>query len=560
MSSFVRKGTVLPARVLQSEPTAAGAAPPAGGASLFHNPSILPLKPNSNSLPSAASASLFSASALPPPRLNSPGVRPWLNGTAFLSSGCSTFDSAIGGGFFLNSFNLLREDYSNHFEKFIQVFLADGISYSQNIIFISPSEIYSKYSNSNKQENSIQSDNSASSSSSIQSSFIPTSSIEHRFLQKLPRNITLEKRNPTEYSGNLENSLKNSLNSSSSSSSLGGEENEESLKNSQTSEDLKIAWRYSQYLNPSGNSTKLNSQSNSSNSRNSTQESRKLKESSGKSSSSQSLSFTYDFSLALDPKLINEAKEKKSLRFIQVNSGDYQSLLQSLLENLTSLHESRPGSVTRIILLGVGGLGWRLESSSDSGLIKFFSLLRPLTARFPSVCLATLPNHIYSAEFTQRLAYFADSFLLLDSLDHDEVFADFSALLTIEKFPRINSLIGIPPEARQFLVKARRKLMVEKLALPPELSRNEESQGMAAAKNIQKSNNSKPEKPTGGNGRIEFEGENSNHSHSHNHNHSHNHSHSHSHPHDQKISAAQIVRSRGTGCSSTHELGGDLDF
>jgi hypothetical protein len=449
MSSFVRKGqtVVAPSSILSS----------------------------ANSLPSSSlSASSFFSS---PPSISSsiPGVRPWLNSTSFLSSGCSSLDSSLGGGYFLHSLNLIREDFSLYFQRFVRVFLADGLAYNHNLLLVSN-----------------------------------MSDVEARaFVQACPRNSSQE-------------SNQNKENSSSSSS------------------DLKIAWRYASYLSNGPASSKTSQSSLSS--------SRQLKESSGKSAS-RSLSFTYDFSLAHDPTIIQLAESAGTMKFVEIKTtsqstcSSYFKTLQAISTILEEFEHFHPRIPTRIVLLGFGSVSWGFQEEG-SELIRFLTLFRSLLARYSAVALCTIPFHHYSSSVLTRVNHLSDCSLTLDSLDHDALFADYNALMTIERFPRFNSLIGIPPDSRQYLVKAKRRLMIEKLALPPEFSRNEESQGLAASQQIARNiSQSKLSSSNPGVIQIEEEGQVQS-----------------TMGTEKPISAAQIVRTRGNGCSSTHQLGGDLDF
>lgn len=110
-------------------------------------------------------------------------------------------------------------------------------------------------------------------------------------------------------------------------------------------------------------------------------------------------------------------------------------------------------------------------------LTTFFYMLRSLMRSSFSVCLVTVPSHLFvDPALLHRLQTLADFVVRLESFQGSDketnpVFKDYHGLFHVVKLAAINSLVPPQLDATDWVFKLRRRRMViEKLHLPPELS------------------------------------------------------------------------------------------
>lgn len=141
-------------------------------------------------------------------------------------------------------------------------------------------------------------------------------------------------------------------------------------------------------------------------------------------------------------------------------------------------------NVARLVLHSFGSPLWGL-TERESGYREALSLLQTLrgvVTASQAVCYITLPAYLHSAWFVRSVEHLCDVVVHVQSFAgaggdvSGSAFADHDGLLTLLKYPLLHSLIGQPPDTLEYLFKLRRRtLMIEKLSLPPELSRSEQS-------------------------------------------------------------------------------------
>ncbi|XP_077983543.1 elongator complex protein 4-like isoform X2 [Glandiceps talaboti] len=168
----------------------------------------------------------------------------------------------------------------------------------------------------------------------------------------------------------------------------------------------------------------------------------------------------------------------------RVNAGKYNS---TCLEN-------KDRNILRIVIQSLGSPHWDEETSAipgcqstDQSLLIFLQTLRSLMRSSLCVCLITVPTHLFQDNaFIRRMEQLCDTVVKIDSFvgsdkDKNPVYKDYHGLFTIQKLPRLNSLTSYVPESFDLAFKLKKKKFVlEKLHLPPDLSaRVSRSQGDA---------------------------------------------------------------------------------
>ncbi|XP_074660622.1 elongator complex protein 4-like [Tubulanus polymorphus] len=164
----------------------------------------------------------------------------------------------------------------------------------------------------------------------------------------------------------------------------------------------------------------------------------------------------------------------------------YHKLLTEIKEKITTggFCTAKQSTERNILRIGVHSLGsplWGETShgggSYDASLPQFLLALRGLMRTAFAVCVLTIPTHIFQdAAFTNRLESLCDTAVCLESFTGSEkeknpAFKEYHGLFHIKKLPRLNSLQGHIPESNDMAFKLhRKKLTIETLHLPPELS------------------------------------------------------------------------------------------
>lgn len=172
-----------------------------------------------------------------------------------------------------------------------------------------------------------------------------------------------------------------------------------------------------------------------------------------------------------------------------------KSLYRNLFKNIHTLLTQRkmfthiPNDKPNIMRLGIFSLAsfaWGedlTQNLSDSNsttwseLTTFFALLRSIVRQSYSVAFVSVPSHLFSdSALINRLSYHADYVIGLESFQGTDkevhpLFKDYHGLLNIYKVSANNSLVPPRVDTKDWVFKLKRKrLCVEKLHLPPDLS------------------------------------------------------------------------------------------
>ncbi|XP_050690332.1 elongator complex protein 4-like isoform X2 [Eriocheir sinensis] len=168
--------------------------------------------------------------------------------------------------------------------------------------------------------------------------------------------------------------------------------------------------------------------------------------------------------------------------------GYYWSLLKQIERRISDcgLSTSSNKAKTNVMRVAVHSLasplwGWEFSHHERENkwhqLTTFFYMLRALMRSSFSVCLVTVPTHLFvDPALLLRLQTLADFVVRLESFQGSEketnpVFKDYHGLFHVVKLAAINSLVPPQLDATDWVFKLRRRRMViEKLHLPPELS------------------------------------------------------------------------------------------
>ncbi|XP_049767588.1 elongator complex protein 4 [Schistocerca cancellata] len=135
-------------------------------------------------------------------------------------------------------------------------------------------------------------------------------------------------------------------------------------------------------------------------------------------------------------------------------------------------------SILRVGVTSIGSPLWGpVEDISD--LCHFLYCLRSLIRSAFGVCLLTLPWHLFEpiSGAVERFEHLVDYVVRLEAWEGDVLPAlrDYNGLLHLRKLPAINTLAPHIPESLDLAFRLRRKkFVIQKLHLPPELQESTE--------------------------------------------------------------------------------------
>lgn len=180
----------------------------------------------------------------------------------------------------------------------------------------------------------------------------------------------------------------------------------------------------------------------------------------------------------------SEATEGKGM----LSNKYYWSLLQDIKRkiDLCNLSTSCNKAKTNVLRLGVHSLGsplWGWEFGRQErehewhNLTAFMTVLRAIVRNSFSVCLVTVPSHLFTdPALLSRLHTQADFVVRLESFQGSDkemnpVFKDYHGLFHVVKLGAINCLVPPILDTTDWVFRLKRqKLIIERLHLPPELS------------------------------------------------------------------------------------------
>lgn len=384
-----------------------------------------------------------------------PGTRTWLNSLTLTSTGCSALDTLIGGGVILNTCILVKQDkHTNTHSNLLKYFISDGIAYAHNLINVS---------------------------AHTQAEF-------EQYLYTLPYNNTT-------HNTDTDNVV-------------------QSITDLTTDDTLQLnnASRYSAYLQPN---RAVDSTSNLISSKSQQQRS---------SSRATTLCCSYDFNKHIDESAVRSALPHRT--HISVYDGNtqtaselYNNLFEQVKQALLKFEcmysqSSDSNNITRIAIHSNGDIPYCYNSSDNATtLIHFVYRLQALMRQCRAICMLTLPTTLYTADTVRRIQHICDMSLSLaefkQSFDmytqQTATFGDFDGVLNIEKVSQLHTITPSLPHETEYLYKmTRRKLVLERVSLPPEQSRTESEHTHDTKKSVVKQRQSAGGTGTKNNKAIDF--------------------------------------------------------
>ncbi|XP_067043391.1 elongator complex protein 4-like isoform X3 [Acropora muricata] len=183
----------------------------------------------------------------------------------------------------------------------------------------------------------------------------------------------------------------------------------------------------------------------------------------------------------------NEMTERQDRQLGRKHIAVYETLLSRIKSTIrdggfcTSDKELGNRTILRIVLHGLGSPLWGNEhyrpDTINPSLTQFLFQLRAVMRSALAVCLITIPTHLFQElALIRRVQRLCDTVIKLESfvgseMETNPVYKDYHGLFHILRLPRLNSLVCHAPESFDLAFKLRRKKMtIEKLHLPPDLS------------------------------------------------------------------------------------------
>ncbi|KAK7098950.1 elongator complex protein 4-like [Littorina saxatilis] len=157
----------------------------------------------------------------------------------------------------------------------------------------------------------------------------------------------------------------------------------------------------------------------------------------------------------------------------RIEDGKFSTAVKSGQHNILRIAIHSLGSP----LWGDGGSLHNHGEDNQVSLLQFLLALRATLRTAFSVCLLTVPSHLFQdAGTVKRVERLCDTVLRLESFAgsgkaKNPAFRDYTGLLHLIKLPCLNEFVSRMPETLDLAFRVRRKkFTIEKLHLPPELS------------------------------------------------------------------------------------------
>lgn len=180
----------------------------------------------------------------------------------------------------------------------------------------------------------------------------------------------------------------------------------------------------------------------------------------------------------------------------EVARGFHNKYFYSLLKEIQQKLDSdtyKPNSEGRknVLRISIDSLGSPLWTSGTlnkhrdnidyKDMVKFMYFLRSLVCNTNAVAYVSVPTHLFDdATVVKKLGHIVDSAVRLESFagsdrETNPVFKDYHGLFHVAKISAINTLVTYLPPTLDLAFKLRRKkFVIEKLHLPPELQESSE--------------------------------------------------------------------------------------
>ncbi|XP_046395472.1 elongator complex protein 4 isoform X2 [Ischnura elegans] len=258
----------------------------------------------------------------------------------------------------------------------------------------------------------------------------------------------------------------------------------DSIASHTNSDQMKIAWRY-EGLNPNEGSN-----------------------------SKASFGHIFDTSKVMDIETLDLGRisywdpSEDVLNASDSSLGPYLNLLKFISRQIEACvckveSKSDKKNIIRIALHCVASPLWQETSSMSSKqmlpqFLKFMYCLKSIVRSSYAVCMVTVPVHLFRDPCTvHRLRHVVDISAHVESFmdaedETNEAYKEYSGLFHFKKLFSINTIVPHPSEGLDLAFKLRRKrFIIEKLCLPPDLSSSESSSSLGCASSVLKNPSSK---------------------------------------------------------------------
>lgn len=204
---------------------------------------------------------------------------------------------------------------------------------------------------------------------------------------------------------------------------------------------------------------------------------------------------TYDISKKIKPEVLDqkdvtywdggddERGESLKGKNCVFTNEKYQSLLNCVHEKIKTgrftktngdIQDSK--NVLRVSITSLGSPVW-YEKNSEKDIIRFLVLLKSLIKNSSSVCLITIPIHLFdqSVKFIEQIRNLIDYSFELKSLNHSDddvksVYKEYTGLFNIKKLQAVNTLSSSYQGTFDLVYKiSRRDFVIETFHLPPDI-------------------------------------------------------------------------------------------
>ncbi|KAI5733708.1 hypothetical protein M8J76_014899 [Diaphorina citri] len=212
---------------------------------------------------------------------------------------------------------------------------------------------------------------------------------------------------------------------------------------SETNDELKIAWRYQN--TPQMDST-------------------------GNSYSSSSYNQVYDLSQTVSEETLAKADIHYFPESVDKDQFTYEELYSAISNLISDRHHVDRPTLKTVLRIGIQGIGTELWSGN---IVLFLYKLSNLIRNSYACVFITLATSCMEPEIVSRCEHLSDLALRLDTLssgDRDHYLNEYHGLFHIGKQCSLNSLGVHIPDSNDWGFKLkRRRFIIEKLHLPPEL-------------------------------------------------------------------------------------------
>ncbi|KAL7736431.1 hypothetical protein ACLKA6_019641 [Drosophila palustris] len=148
---------------------------------------------------------------------------------------------------------------------------------------------------------------------------------------------------------------------------------------------------------------------------------------------------------------------------------------------------NRQKNLCRVCITSLGSPLW-YDDNFATDLLKFLTVLRASVRSCTAVCFITMPMHLiakYDTSLVPKIRQLVDYAIELESFAGSDrethpAFKEYSGLLHLHKMSALNTLAVHMPETTDLAFKLRRKkFVIEKMHLPPELQETSETSAAA---------------------------------------------------------------------------------